>query len=524
MLKQAEMKRPKYWDQVKEELSSIGYTLKQKLSDDRQNSSSSSEVWLAEHADAQGQTEDVALKLSSRVLSLLNASNIDDLGKIDEHTQREIDIMRKISHPNIPQFKAYHRIPYADVATIDVLAMQYIPMPNLLERVKRRERLQEPQAQRLLEDILSGLDHIHTELGEQVLHRDIKPSNILFDGEGAFLFDFNFSRMGEVTSSSTFIDNHGYYPYDAYSGKQTPSQDLVALGNTVIAAALGKEIGAVRDDQGKDALEPVETDAIPFSPKLQRFLKKLTAANPAFRYQSAQQALQDLRNIHQLTEAQLETKATSILRNAGLEKLLQALKQQDRLFEHNVPSALRQRYDDDRLLEYLRQTYTQERFVIEDPKEISNYALPGDKVVKRGDFVEILVNTGEIVKLDFMDYTSNANSNVKLKSHKGQKRGITIPRVYLGKDTGVFVIKCRYEGPPIPIPEGTVVPDGAEGIILDNPNPYWIVWANRPGLHQSYELIIGPSKAEFSPKKSFYPKDSFSSISHISLPIYSWTL
>lgn len=519
MVNEVETRRPKYWAEVEEKLSGLGYTLRERLSSHEQRSSSPSEVWLADcrATPEQEEHEEIALKLSSRVFSIVGG-NIDDLEKLDELTQREVDIIEKINHPNIPDFRGYHRVPYGDgIAVIDVLAMQYIPMHNVLQGIKKGERIQESQAKRLLEDILSALDHVHTGIGEQVLHRDIKPSNVLFDGEKAFLFDFNFSKIGEATSS-TFIVNNGYLPVDAFGVRQTPSQDLAALGNVVIAAALGKEIESLRHEQGKAGFEPVEVRTVPFSPKMRRFLEKLTAENPAFRYQSASQALQDLKNLEELTEEQLEKKTNTIVRSRGLERLLAALKKQDRLFEHNVPSAIRTRYDDDSLLEYLEQTYTQEDFVVEGPDEIDRYARAGDRVIKRGDFIDekkILVKPGDIgiVKEDDM----RGRALVKFKREK-----LELPYDSFTLEESTFFgtllytlnnepgnesrisyngrvgFKVKYTGEPILAKDVMVIPDGSDGIIFANPigrNPntgrehfygYAIAWASEPGMKNAH--------------------------------------
>src|SRR3989338_9021766 len=157
------LERSRLWKAVDSYLSQLGYTLKKRLSG-HGSSPSNSRVWLAEYRNGEAQPEQRALKISS--MFMIDDFDGTNLEKLDELTQREVEIMKRINHPNIPDFKSYHRIPFEDVAAIDVLAMGYIHKPNLLQEIQKRQRISESEAKRLLEDVLSALEHVHTGLGE----------------------------------------------------------------------------------------------------------------------------------------------------------------------------------------------------------------------------------------------------------------------------------------------------------------------------------------------------------------------
>jgi serine/threonine protein kinase len=487
---------------IQQELSELGYTLVRKLSGNDRNGHS--KVWLANYKLESGLTSQRAVKLSSTLM--MEAPSDNDAMKLDDLTQREIEIMRKIDHPNIPALKDFQRISIEGIASVDVMATAYEEGEDLLDIVQSRKKLDEIQSKNVLDAVLSALDHIHTELDVPVLHRDIKPSNILYGDARVSLLDFNFSRMGDGSSSSTMVDNHGYYPVDSYSGRQTPSQDLVALGNTVIAAAMGMEISEVRNLQNKTGLDAVDVDDLSFSPKLQRFLRKLTAVNPALRYQTAEQALADLRQLDKLSEEELDRKINNIERSPGLKNLLAGLKETDKLFDYNVPPNIRTTYDDESLVEYLEKVYSQEEFVVEDPGEIKKYLTVGDMVEMKAakKFGKCLVEKGEEGRLKSFD-TDEGTATVKFKnkvdvplmdlSVTGKKTGwlsrdhhgaVPVSGLQEGLNTKMFV---QYKGDDLWEYDARI-PAGAIGIYLGQiDKELCIIWQNKEGTVQDFRQL-----------------------------------
>lgn len=509
----------KLLEAIQKGLEEHGYNIVRLLSQKHQASPSASRVYLTDYKGSEKVSEHSIFEQKTseqRAVKLYSVFMLDDvngirLDKLDERSQREVDIMKKVAHPNIPAFKEAFRFPFLEFGAIDALAMQYINAPNLLQRLTNKERVSEEEARNILRDTLYALNHVHTELGEQVVHRDIKPSNILFSGHNAYLFDFNFSKIGERTSNTTQIDNFGYYPSDVYSGRQTPSQDLVALGNTIIAMGYGLEISDVREKQGKNGLEAVSVDDLNFSPKLKRFLRKLTAENPAFRYQTAKQAGSDLQRLDEITEIELENRTTTIMRSEGLQRLLLRLEKEDRLFNYNVPPNIRDGYDDDSLVAHLEKTYKRTQFIIENPDEIAKYVQQGDRVVCKTDLSDYAVKKGskcrfkeikgdkvivkfengtkvEVEPLDLFVVQEGKNPVSVLEySRKEIRRSMFI------RDSGYTELKglealtkkteLLYEGKPISGGRYTL-PKGAEGLVVYKyrDKDLSIVFENKPGV------------------------------------------
>ncbi len=483
------------WKDVEQQLAERGYTLATELTDGSANNATS-RVWRASYQNGSPQPETVALKVSipGTVTSLTISGDLEELA------EREARIYEQLgSHPHIPQFKGFTRITVGGMIPLDVLATEYIDASTLLKRIQDKQRLSEEEAMTVLKDTLSALVHVHSELEKQVLHRDIKPSNILFDGVKAYLFDFNFSKIGEASRASQFIENV-YYPLDSLGGRQTQSQDLVALGNVVISTGYGLEVEGVRAMQGKDVLTTVDVDALPYSVKLKSFLRKLTATQPALRFQTARQALDVLENLATIDDHALEEDLSSIVRSKGMDTLLERLKEEDLLFEYHVPIGVRADLDDDTLLDHLRRIYAQDTFVIDDPVEIKRYLSPfGDRVIKKGTK---FINKREL-KADDKGYLKKDLGGSILRFLSGKQtwdvartdidvfmfdnllgRNAYIRASDLKKGRIPWWSEVRYRGQTKVLYDG-VIPDGAEGVVSwYQKDDLDIVWFSRSDLTQ----------------------------------------
>lgn len=85
-------------------------------------------------------------------------------------------------------------------------------------------------ALRLTENILAGLEHLHT-FNPPIIHRDLKPDNILLQGGLPRLADFGIARALKSSSQST--DVIGTLPYmapEAFDGVRSKQTDLWAVG------------------------------------------------------------------------------------------------------------------------------------------------------------------------------------------------------------------------------------------------------------------------------------------------------
>ncbi|GBE58616.1 histone kinase [Babesia ovata] len=85
-----------------------------------------------------------------------------------------------------------------DTPTTVFIVMEYVEGGELFDYISQNSRLSEPEAIRLMRQVLSAVDFCHSKM---ICHRDIKPENILLDGNlNVKLGDFglcNSMRYGE---------------------------------------------------------------------------------------------------------------------------------------------------------------------------------------------------------------------------------------------------------------------------------------------------------------------------------------
>jgi len=118
-----------------------------------------------------------------------------------EQLRREIDIMKKVSHPNVLALKAIH-----ENETHLTLVMELVDGGELFYKIVDRGSFTEKDARNVVKQVCRGVAYLHS-MG--VAHRDLKPENLLCDGDGDKMVikiaDFGLSKIfgaGETLETS----------------------------------------------------------------------------------------------------------------------------------------------------------------------------------------------------------------------------------------------------------------------------------------------------------------------------------
>lgn len=89
--------------------------------------------------------------------------------------RREVDVMRRIDHPNcIKFFNVY------ETRDKIFIVMELLWGGQMLDRIVERDHFSEMEAARCFVQIMSGIEYLHH---NGVVHRDLKPENIMFANE-----------------------------------------------------------------------------------------------------------------------------------------------------------------------------------------------------------------------------------------------------------------------------------------------------------------------------------------------------
>ncbi len=142
----------------------------------------------------------VALKVLTPALS-------EDV-KLLRRFEREIDILKRMSHPNI--------VKYYGGGTVNgqrYYAMEFIDGGSLQDVLKKKRRLNWEQAIQVGRQLCAALEHAHN---AGIVHRDLKPANLFITRKGKLrLGDFGIARDTEATALTAAGKTVGTYAYMA---------------------------------------------------------------------------------------------------------------------------------------------------------------------------------------------------------------------------------------------------------------------------------------------------------------------
>ena len=103
--------------------------------------------------------------------------------------QREIDVMRRLVHPNILRLLADYRAGDKELLVLELCAT------DMRTVLRDRRPLPEPDALHWMRQLAAGMLYVHA---HQILHRDLKPANLLITADRVLkIADFGLARVLE---------------------------------------------------------------------------------------------------------------------------------------------------------------------------------------------------------------------------------------------------------------------------------------------------------------------------------------
>ncbi|XP_055800215.1 5'-AMP-activated protein kinase catalytic subunit alpha-2-like isoform X2 [Salvelinus fontinalis] len=170
-------------------------------------------------------------KVAVKILNRQKIRSLDVVGKI----KREIQNLKLFRHPHI--IKLYQVI---STPTDFFMVMEYVSGGELFDYICKHGRVEDKEARRLFQQIISGVDYCHRHM---VVHRDLKPENVLLDhSKNAKIADFGLSNMmsdGEFLRTSCGSPN--YAAPEVISGRlyAGPEVDIWSCGVILYALLCG---------------------------------------------------------------------------------------------------------------------------------------------------------------------------------------------------------------------------------------------------------------------------------------------
>ncbi len=249
-------------------------------------------------------------------LKIMDPSMAADESFCDRFLKEGKIVAQLSSHPDI--------VTVYDIGRADdyyYMAMEYIPGPNLKERIDNDDNPQQPLL--VIRQVASALQMAHS---RGFIHRDVKPANILFKESGdAVLSDFGIAKAVQADTQLTAIGYAVGTP-EYMSPEQAMGQpvdfraDLYCLG-VVLYEMLMQSKPYIGQDPFSTALMHINNPLPVFPDNLaehQPMLNRLMAKNRDERYQSAAEVIDDIDR--QLGATQVAVAVEEARRDSGSKK------------------------------------------------------------------------------------------------------------------------------------------------------------------------------------------------------------
>ncbi|NJO41117.1 MAG: protein kinase [Cyanobacteria bacterium CRU_2_1] len=209
----------------------------------------------------------------------------------------EAEILEELgNHDQIPRLLAYF-----EQNQEFYLVQEFIDGTTLLAEFRLSQPWVESRLIYLLDEILSILEFVHH---RNVIHRDIKPGNLIRRQSDGKLVLIDFGSVKQVrlyqpmiagqANLTVAIGTPGYMPIEQSSGKPRPSSDIYAVGMVGIQALTGLSPARLWEDEDGEVLW---RDQVEVSDELAAILTKMIRPYFRERYQTASEALVDLRRL-----------------------------------------------------------------------------------------------------------------------------------------------------------------------------------------------------------------------------------
>ncbi|XP_068024579.1 inhibitor of nuclear factor kappa-B kinase subunit alpha isoform X2 [Melanerpes formicivorus] len=157
----------------------------------------------------------------------------------------EIDIMKKLNHPNVVRACEVPEEMNFLVNDVPLLAMEYCAGGDLRKLLNKPENccgLKESQILYLLSDIGSGIQYLHE---NRIIHRDLKPENIVLQDEGGKvvhkIIDLGYAKdLDQGSLCTSFVGTLQYLAPELFENKSySVTVDYWSFGTMVFECIAG---------------------------------------------------------------------------------------------------------------------------------------------------------------------------------------------------------------------------------------------------------------------------------------------
>src|SRR5580704_12248902 len=211
--------------------------------------------------------------------------------------KQELLLSREVTHKNVIRI-----FDLGDADGVKFITMEFVEGQDLRSLIQEKNKVPPEEAVELMQQVCRALEAAHT-LG--IIHRDLKPQNIMLDQTGRILvMDFGLARMVEgdgMTQTGALVGTMEYMSPEQALGKDLDQRsDLYSMGLILYELLTGK-MPFKAESAVASLIKRNQEQAVPVSdhdgtiPRaLSNIVSKCLERDPALRYQTATEFLQDL--------------------------------------------------------------------------------------------------------------------------------------------------------------------------------------------------------------------------------------
>jgi serine/threonine protein kinase len=263
------------------------------------------EIYVADdEAAADGSPRTVVIKALNTYLQGAPDEELEQT--LTANFRNEALALDRVRHPNVINRLGHGTAIDLQGRTFHYLVLEYLPGGDM-QALCRQHPLTLERSIYYLEQVAAGLEHAHD---NNVIHRDVKPSNMLLsaDHKTVKIADFGVAKIEAVEGAITRVGTDVYAapehhplaqtgPLDiaiARTRQLTPAADVYSLAKTAYMLLTGEPPRRFSQKPISELHESVAGKS--WAPFVLRVLRRATQSNPAERYQSVREFMDDLRD------------------------------------------------------------------------------------------------------------------------------------------------------------------------------------------------------------------------------------
>ncbi len=219
-----------------------------------------------------------------------------DFESVKQGLVAETDILKKLSHPNLPSI-----IDVIDTDDSFIIIMDYIQGNSLNKALEEFGAQPQEMVIEWAKQLCDVLGYLHSR-NPSIIYRDMKPANIMLKPDGnVTLIDFGTAReyKEKNLADTTCLGTVGYAAPEQFGGMgQTDARtDIYCLGATLYHLVTG-----MNPCEPPYEIKPIREINPMLSSGLERIILKCTQRNPDDRYQSCAELMYALEHYEEIDD------------------------------------------------------------------------------------------------------------------------------------------------------------------------------------------------------------------------------